>query len=1333
MLSYLLEKFVRRLCGRWLRNFSAENLSVSLGGTVSFDDLWLNTSELNKMMLPFEPVAAHAARLRLELPLNLSGAVTLTIDDVDIYLRSADYDVDGEAARRAVEIAVNLYWANYLRPPQEAAKKKGDAAKAEPEGEHQSATALSDTISSIVKSSVLVIRRVHVRVESPRPGSELGDGRGEKLLSGCVIHKLTVDGASPAAAAENVVAKKIRFTGVACYCGAGDGASGCDEADAGERKQRDARVVAALRGAWPRAALTDGAGDATFGDMIYGVDDAAAKRKALELARTAGALSRAAAEAAVRGRGATVLSFDEALFDTTLSLDLGAALKQQTPPVGSDGGAVAGDGDELRPWIKNADVAADVTRLRGRLTPLALAFLLDAAERLARAHRRRQDVARRTPPALVDARPGGAPPAPRSPGDLLAGHFDSDDDDDDDAFDEDPRGARVPDSAAKSPERPMDPTAVADELARLKRRIELVKQQTAQRAATPAAAARALERVRARWAAAIGAARADVAKRRRDARDLAAPRPGRADAATWRAWFDEWRGAARYVAIRKLLHKHVRCGVFRDESSGEAYYELGESSCVTRAGKFYVHPCQLARDEVGRARRAVDQQVRPRRYRPPFPPRAAAPAPGASAPTPWASLRDAPPGSTLDFEVDDWEIDGEERDDDAPGDIDPRLALALYAEQLALDATWPAVRAAACRAIAHRHATAAKLALAEQRGPGDAPTLLVQLDAVDGVPAASTFDAGVGRERDVRVDLRLLAPDFAGEAPAFDAAAGAECARSPPSALRGATATWDDAAEGKSWHELRPKNSAAPTLALSLVEVGVAGTYETRLGTVLVPFASLEPPRTRKDTAVRELNVFLDAKDAPEASSWFGRKAAGPKTKVSFVVALARSSTDVPKARKALAGFLDGRAKARRAAAREPAGTTVRASLDASDVELRVDIDGEAAPLYEFVAATVRAAASPVAVPGSRVHAPGGSGEGSVLAALYRVARALLAPGAGAPGSPVLEATQATFVSSTGGSRARPRKKTLLFKRAPEPEPSWFKPSAGGVVLVAPDGALVRCHAHATDRYPAGAAPPLAALLARPSLAAPPADRGARKRFLDAASSPYLSAGACLDVDGQRLALAVPTPTPLSPHLRLPRYALVAKPADKCARSGAALVPVFQVAPPPASPPPTPKKAPEPATPATPAAPPPPAFADPAAPPPPPPSPKPASPPKAPPSKPASPPVVTPDNVAAPASPSPPRAAAAPERPASPASPLPAAPPPTFADFVSSQGEPEPPKPAAKAKSPKSPRKIPSFAKKASKKKEPPEPAVVAVAADDPFEDPPPNNCLNSLAKCAIM
>ena len=69
------------------------------------------------MMLPLEPVLAHAATLRLELPISLTGTLSLYVDDVDVLLRAQDYEVDTETARRAVEIAVNLYWANYLRAP----------------------------------------------------------------------------------------------------------------------------------------------------------------------------------------------------------------------------------------------------------------------------------------------------------------------------------------------------------------------------------------------------------------------------------------------------------------------------------------------------------------------------------------------------------------------------------------------------------------------------------------------------------------------------------------------------------------------------------------------------------------------------------------------------------------------------------------------------------------------------------------------------------------------------------------------------------------------------------------------------------------------------------------------------------------------------------------------------------------------------------------------------------------------------------------------------------------------------------------------------------------
>ena len=95
----------------------------------------------------YEPVVAHAGRLKLELPLALGGAVRLTVEDVDVYLRAASYAVDAEAARKAVEIAVNLYWANYLRPPQQPAKS--DAGPSQ----------LSDTLASVVRSAEVDVER----------------------------------------------------------------------------------------------------------------------------------------------------------------------------------------------------------------------------------------------------------------------------------------------------------------------------------------------------------------------------------------------------------------------------------------------------------------------------------------------------------------------------------------------------------------------------------------------------------------------------------------------------------------------------------------------------------------------------------------------------------------------------------------------------------------------------------------------------------------------------------------------------------------------------------------------------------------------------------------------------------------------------------------------------------------------------------------------------------------------------------------------------------------------------------------------------------------------
>ena len=53
MLSQLLERFVKRLCGRWLRGFDGSQVNVSLGGTVTLEHLDLKTEELRALLLPY--------------------------------------------------------------------------------------------------------------------------------------------------------------------------------------------------------------------------------------------------------------------------------------------------------------------------------------------------------------------------------------------------------------------------------------------------------------------------------------------------------------------------------------------------------------------------------------------------------------------------------------------------------------------------------------------------------------------------------------------------------------------------------------------------------------------------------------------------------------------------------------------------------------------------------------------------------------------------------------------------------------------------------------------------------------------------------------------------------------------------------------------------------------------------------------------------------------------------------------------------------------------------------------------------------------------------------
>ena len=196
MLSQLIERFIKRLCGRWLRGFDGSQVNVSLGGTVTLEHLDLKTEELRALLLPYEPVSASVRRLKLEID-PLSSSLRVDVENIDVAL-TARSAFDAADARDAVERAVHLYFTTYLRPPKQAQNDAGAAA-----------------LRDLLRSSELTLRRLHVRVAQCLPLRAAGDGRGPPVRAGFFLETLDVR------SAPGDLHKRITIVGLAAYCAAG--------------------------------------------------------------------------------------------------------------------------------------------------------------------------------------------------------------------------------------------------------------------------------------------------------------------------------------------------------------------------------------------------------------------------------------------------------------------------------------------------------------------------------------------------------------------------------------------------------------------------------------------------------------------------------------------------------------------------------------------------------------------------------------------------------------------------------------------------------------------------------------------------------------------------------------------------------------------------------------------------------------------------------------------------------------------------------------------------------------------------------------------------------
>ena len=117
MLSSLAEGLIQRLCGRYLKNFSSDNVSVSVGGTISLKNVQLKVEELVTFQLPFKPALGFIGSLHADLPIVIGGNFNIRISDVLIVLERNSEDVmkDPAIVHKALQMWIGAFYFSFAQ------------------------------------------------------------------------------------------------------------------------------------------------------------------------------------------------------------------------------------------------------------------------------------------------------------------------------------------------------------------------------------------------------------------------------------------------------------------------------------------------------------------------------------------------------------------------------------------------------------------------------------------------------------------------------------------------------------------------------------------------------------------------------------------------------------------------------------------------------------------------------------------------------------------------------------------------------------------------------------------------------------------------------------------------------------------------------------------------------------------------------------------------------------------------------------------------------------------------------------------------------------------
>jgi len=163
----VIEQYATRFCGRWIRNFSKDNLDVSVvSGSITMSNVEVKTEEFQEMMSPFTPKFIYMGKLFVDIPLLPSRPLVVEISDLYFLLAAQDLDqVAPEAMTKALQVQVYVQFLQ--KKIQEALRE--EAEKSAHPGEWSKKQDSKFRLPHLVQQMRLNIKHVHMRIEATPP------------------------------------------------------------------------------------------------------------------------------------------------------------------------------------------------------------------------------------------------------------------------------------------------------------------------------------------------------------------------------------------------------------------------------------------------------------------------------------------------------------------------------------------------------------------------------------------------------------------------------------------------------------------------------------------------------------------------------------------------------------------------------------------------------------------------------------------------------------------------------------------------------------------------------------------------------------------------------------------------------------------------------------------------------------------------------------------------------------------------------------------------------------------------------------------------------------